>query len=267
MNDKVQQRLESFPQTARILDVGGWFIPCPLATHVVDIMPWETRGAKLQIEPLPGERFTRETWFQIDCLNPSLRLPFADGEFDFSICSHTLEDLIDPSHLINELLRVSRAGYIEVPSRLTEQTVSVEDTEHRAGSLIGYNHHHWIVDGEGNTLTFYSKEDSITERGATTIPLSRFERVVEENPDAQVLSFFWEAAFSYEFVRGAAADIRARAFRKSLGIGVGEVWEDRLKRAGRRARKVLKRQHSKDGRAWWQEMVKLSQPYSALKLK
>ena len=174
--------------------------------------------------------------------------------------------MIDPSQLINELLRVSRAGYVEVPSRLTEQTVGVEDAEHRAGSLIGYNHHYWIVDGTGNTLTFYSKADSIKKRGAITIPLSRFERVVEENPDAQVLSFFWEGAFSCEFVRGAAANIRAREFRKSFGIGDGEVWEDRLKRVGRRARKVLKGGHSRDGAAWWQEMVKLSQPYSALKL-
>ena len=73
MNNKVQQRLERLPTTAKILDVGGWFIPCPLATHVVDIMPWETRGAKLQLNPLPGERFTKETWFQVDCLNPSIR--------------------------------------------------------------------------------------------------------------------------------------------------------------------------------------------------
>jgi hypothetical protein len=32
------------------LDIGGWFIPYPRATHVVDIMPWETRTGRV---PLP----------------------------------------------------------------------------------------------------------------------------------------------------------------------------------------------------------------------
>jgi len=267
VKDKLNRRLESLPETAKILDVGGWFIPCPMATHVVDIMPWETRGAKLQTKPLLEEKFSKETWFQIDFLDPKLRLPFSDNEFDFSICSHTLEDLIEPSYLMKELMRVNQAGYIEVPSRLTEQTIGVEDAEHRSCSVVGYSHHHWIVDSVSKTLTFYSKPNSIRKDGATIIPLSTFEREVAEKPDAQFLSFFWEGSFSCEFVRGAAAGIRAREFRKSLSIRGVEVWEDRLKRMGRRARKKLKGGASADLDARWQEIVDLSQPYSSLKLR
>jgi SAM-dependent methyltransferase len=42
-------------------------------------------------------------------------MPFADGVFDYTICSNLLEHVVDPAGVISELARVSRAGYIEVP--------------------------------------------------------------------------------------------------------------------------------------------------------
>ena len=49
-----------------------------------------------------------------------------DGFFDFAICSHTLEDVCDPVWVCEELARVAKAGYIEVPSRLEEQAWSFQ---------------------------------------------------------------------------------------------------------------------------------------------
>src|SRR3954464_2717188 len=43
------------------------------------------------------------------------RMPFADGAFDYTICSNLLEHVPDPAGVVRELARVSRAGYIEVP--------------------------------------------------------------------------------------------------------------------------------------------------------
>jgi len=51
-----------------VLDVGGWHAPWSRADHVVDIMPYETRnrdGAVLK-DMYPNERFTRETFHQMD---------------------------------------------------------------------------------------------------------------------------------------------------------------------------------------------------------
>ena len=42
-------------------------------------------------------------------------MPFADGVFDYVICSHVLEHVPDPAAVVDEITRVGRAGYIEVP--------------------------------------------------------------------------------------------------------------------------------------------------------
>jgi ubiquinone/menaquinone biosynthesis C-methylase UbiE len=44
--------------------------------------------------PLP-EGFTRDTWVQRDICDHE-PWPFEDRQFDFVVCSHTLEDVRDP---------------------------------------------------------------------------------------------------------------------------------------------------------------------------
>jgi SAM-dependent methyltransferase len=50
-------------------------------------------------------------------------MPFADGAFDYTICSNLLEHVVDPGRVIRELVRVSRAGYIEVPEASSAKIV------------------------------------------------------------------------------------------------------------------------------------------------
>ncbi|HZB20274.1 MAG TPA: methyltransferase domain-containing protein [Blastococcus sp.] len=50
-------------------------------------------------------------------------MPFADGVFDYTICSNLLEHVEDPAGVIRELMRVSRAGYIEVPEASSAKIV------------------------------------------------------------------------------------------------------------------------------------------------
>lgn len=50
-------------------------------------------------------------------------MPFADGVFDYTICSNLLEHVPDPAGVIEELMRVSRAGYIEVPEAASAKIV------------------------------------------------------------------------------------------------------------------------------------------------
>ena len=134
----------------RVLDVGGAEETFPRADVVLDIVPYEDRRPG----PLHGEpeRFTAETWHTGDICSPEIWSRFADGEFDFVLCSHTLEDVRDPISVCAEMVRVGRRGYIEVPSRLRECT-----REDREVALAGWNHHRWIVDFEDGDLIFTAK--------------------------------------------------------------------------------------------------------------
>lgn len=61
-------------------------------------------------------------------LADSARLPFADGTFDYVICSHVLEHIpiSDLESVIDELTRVAKRGYIEFPSIFYEYIYNFE---------------------------------------------------------------------------------------------------------------------------------------------
>src|SRR5689334_4849152 len=138
--------LERLGPDDQVLDVGGWGKPLTRADWVLDLMPYETRGL-YGVEGEPPERFTADTWVVRDICDaePS---PFADDQFDFVVCSHVLEDVRDPIRVCSELARVAKAGYIEVPSRLEEQSFGFQ------GPWVGWGHHHWLIDVEGDSIEF-----------------------------------------------------------------------------------------------------------------
>ena len=169
---------------ANVLDVGGWAAPLARADWVIDLMPYETRGLYGERDPEP-ERFTGETWVVRDICDRE-PWPFDDGQFDFVVCAHTLEDVRDPVWVCSELQRVARAGYIEVPSRLEEQTWGVQ------GPWVGWGHHHWLIEIEGETVEFIFKphllglEDNHFPAGfADTL-----------SPEERVELLWWEDSFT-----------------------------------------------------------------------
>lgn len=46
-------------------------------------MPWETRGCKVQLERIPDEQFSKQTWFSVDLTDPQTPFPFPDKSIDF----------------------------------------------------------------------------------------------------------------------------------------------------------------------------------------
>ena len=78
----------------RVLDIGGATETFPRANAVIDILPYEARRHGPPLE-MP-EQFTRDDWYVGDLCYPAVWENFADKEFDFVVCSHTLEDIRDP---------------------------------------------------------------------------------------------------------------------------------------------------------------------------
>ena len=217
--------LSTVPEDAVVLDVGGWGSPFPRADWVLDLMPYETRG--LYGVPDPGsERFTPETWIQRDiCAREPF--PFADRAIDFAICSHTLEDVRDPVWVCAELNRVAKAGYIEVPSRLEEQSYGVH------GPWVGWSHHRWLVDVRPGSIEFVSKPGVLQGRRECRFP-SGFANSLR--PEERIQTLFWECGFEFaerimmtpeeldaylsEFVagHGGAHGLGSRLRRRALGL-------------------------------------------------
>lgn len=264
MTPLLSSRLRALPEGARILDAGGWFNPCMAATHVVDLMPYETRRGRLNPAPLAGELFTKATWSQAEFTRDDLRLPFPDGFFDFSICTQTIEDLTDPTLLLRELRRVSRAGYIESPSRLSEQTTGVRD---RITNLHGHPHHRWIVDASAGLLELGPKAalDGL-EQDRFTIPLRVYERETQGDSDKALCQLSWEQEFAFRALSNEEARARAMAFCAGLRISAAERWQDALIRSLRSVKWRWLRRQQEDPSAWWQEMLRLSRPYSTVPL-
>ena len=169
---------------ALVLDVGGWIQPFTRADWVIDLMPYETRGPH---QGEPPERFGAETWVQRDICDRE-PWPFEDGRFDFATCAHTLEDVRDPIWVCSELIRVARAGYIEVPSRLEEHTYGFQ------GPWVGWGHHRWLIDIADGRIEFTMKHHVIHGPEANHFP-SRFYRTLSEEDKAQ--SLWWQGSFEY----------------------------------------------------------------------
>ena len=58
------------------------------------------------------------------------KLPFKDKEFDFVIASHVMEHVENIEFFINELERISRKGYIELPTMLEDNLVFENKRDH-----------------------------------------------------------------------------------------------------------------------------------------
>lgn len=250
--------------SAKILDAGGWFIPFKEATHVVDLMPYETREGVLQLNPMPRERFTKTKWHQANFLSPDLRLPYPDKFFDYSVCGHTVEDLADPVPLLAELRRVSKAGYIETPSRISEQTIGVRD---RMTDAQGHPHHHWIVEAEDNKLLFSSKEISLaSSRKYHAVPLQTYENLFACKKVSAIMSFQWKGYFSVKIISDDEATNRAFTVVKSCAISRYDRTMDLFLRRLRKLRSHLFHPAPQNPSEWWQEMVRISLPYSSITL-
>jgi hypothetical protein len=178
-----RERIErELPADARVLDVGGWAVPLSRADHVIDLAPYETRGVFGYDGAPEQDRFSEATWVTRDICDRE-PWPFADGFFDFAVCSHTLEDVRDPVWVCQELSRVARAGYVELPSRLWEQSWGVQ------GEFAGFSHHRWLVDLEDGGLVFVHKLHTLHVPGPDCFPPGFAGTLSEQE---KVLQLWWE---------------------------------------------------------------------------
>jgi hypothetical protein len=178
-----------------VLDIGGWAHPFNRANWVMDAEPFETRGyynrtfaRNNPFPPIGGtvEHFTSSTWIRRDICDKT-PYPFSDKSIDLVICSHTLEDVRDPLWVCSEMIRIAKAGYIEVPSRLWESCRG-----HEPG-ITGLSHHRWLIDIEANGVRFLQKLHRI-HNWRYSLPASVLLRLNERD---KVSWLFWRDSFGF----------------------------------------------------------------------
>jgi len=152
------------------IDVGASanFWSYPECKYVADSIEFNMDGVKFFNINLED----KNTWKEI------LLFVEENGKFDFSICSHTLEDVFNPIDLISFLEKISKSGFVAIPSKYDEFSF-LYDNQYR-----GNAHHKQFFDFVGDELTIFPKYPFIErdERSNTVI----------SNMRGRELTFFWE---------------------------------------------------------------------------
>ena len=107
------------------------------------------------------------------------KLPFKDKEFDYIILSHVLEHVPNINEFTQEVERIAKAGYIELPTKLADNLVIGCDEED-----IG--HKWWLeFDDVKGQLKYIKKLDVLQSVGS----INKFQKFFE---DSLILQLYWE---------------------------------------------------------------------------
>ena len=116
-------------------------------------------------------------------------LPFSNNQFDFVYASHVIEHVEDVSFFISELKRISRQGYIELPSILEDNIVL---------STNSTDDHKWMFKFDDvEKVLLVEKKKQLIEPFITHGIL--FDSLRKNFRSSLVLEIYWENEINYEF--------------------------------------------------------------------
>ena len=154
----------------KILDIGCGYTANKYSNHVADTQDFS--------HLYKDKKFT---------LIKDSKLPFADKEFNFIIASHVLEHVENIDFFIKELERVSYGGYIEVPTRLEDNLVDVNEKAHIW----------WInFDDVNHTLSIIKRKQIIEP----FLSVSTVQNIRKFFRDSLVTEIFWESKIDYSIL-------------------------------------------------------------------
>jgi len=112
------------------------------------------------------------------------KLPFKDNEFDFVVTSHVIEHVEDFEFFIKEIERVSKQGYIELPTRLGDNLVFENLIEHIW----------WFKYDDEMNLLLASRKNQIIEPFITVSTSKKLDLIFRES---FVLELLWEKKIDF----------------------------------------------------------------------
>ena len=151
----------------KILDIGCGYGASKFATTISDIIDLT-------------EHYKDRQFIKIK----EKKLPFKDKEFDFVIASHVAEHVDDISYFLNELARIGKKGYIEVPTRLEDNLVFENKNAHIW---------HLIFDDVNNQINI-SKKQIYFEPVLTVSTAKKLHNYFRES---LVIELFWDNSIEF----------------------------------------------------------------------
>ena len=107
------------------------------------------------------------------------KLPFKDNEFDFVITSHVIEHVEDFQFFINEIERITKQGYIELPTRLGDNIVFENLTDHIW----------WFKYDDELNLLLASKKNQVLEPFVSVSTAKKLENIFRES---LIMEIYWK---------------------------------------------------------------------------
>lgn len=166
----------------KVIDVGGsvngW--SSPYVDAVVDFNDLEKNNTNIK-------------HFKCDITHPDsyeeiLNYVNKNGKFHFCICTHTLEDIINPVYVCEQICKISNEGYISFPSKFRELS------RFEGGNYRGYIHHRWIFKvKDGNKIVAFPKINLIENN-------KLFDKIANMSDDLKDLSFYWKDNIEINYV-------------------------------------------------------------------
>lgn len=132
-------------------------------------------------------------YFKMDITNPDdyksiLNYVRLNGKFDFSICSHTLEDIINPVYVSKLISDISKEGFIAFPSKYRELC-------RFEGNYRGYIHHRYIFSYYKNINKIFAfPKINYIENDL------KFDTIADYDINKFDLSFYWIDKIEIEYI-------------------------------------------------------------------
>ena len=151
-----------------ILDIGCGFGANKYANVVCDVQDLS--------ENYPEKKFIKLT---------EKKLPFKNKEFDFVIASHVMEHVDEIEFFISELERISKQGYIELPTMLEDNLVFENKTDHL-----------WHMDFDDvNLKLIISKKIQYLEPILTVSSIKKLNKIFRKS---FILELYWDNKIDYK---------------------------------------------------------------------
>tara|TARA_B100001063_G_scaffold231675_1_gene245989 strand:- start:776 stop:1429 length:654 start_codon:yes stop_codon:yes gene_type:complete len=150
---------------------------------------------------------------------PNQKLPFENKEFDYVILSHVLEHVPNIIEFTKEIERISKSGYIELPTKLADNLVIGCDEED-----IG--HKWWLEFDDTSHQLRYVKKMDVLQKFLSVGSINKFQKFFE---DSLILQLYWKD--SIELVEGEKYPLEKKItfislIRKFVGKKIRDFFSD-----------------------------------------